>query len=417
MADISKISPDDGSTILNVKDRNAVHWSESKGYVGKNLLNNIATSQTINGVTFTVNADKSVTVNGTASATTNLELINTPLVITENCILTGTPSGGQDKYRIMANNGSTWFYDVTGVILPSGTYTRVLIQIVSGQTINNLVFKPMIRLSSISDSTYEPYLTPNTEIDNKLSYADNAVLGAKNLLINTGDTVTTNGITFTVNSDGSINVNGTATENAFFTIGSSTKYLRLDSNTNYILSGCPSGGATNTYKQDIRTESSGTTVVLGDDVGDGVIFSTPNLANVNQYQAVIRIQKGYTANNLVFKPMIRIASDTDETFFKGAMSNRQLTENIVKQKKVTISIDPTKAIAGNSEAEIFSNFSLAPYISDLTKLLAFNLDWASGSRLVAVNQEIQSNTNIYLKCFAIKDSVNLSALRLNVLYI
>jgi hypothetical protein len=151
---------DDGSNT----DPNAVHW-EDNGILGvKNLLNNIATTQTINGVTFTVNADKSVTVNGTASATVNLELIKTPLVLTEDCILTGTPSGGQDKYRIMANNGSTWFYDVTGVILPSGTYTRVLIQIVSGQTINNLVFKPMIRLASDTDNTYTPYAMTNREL-------------------------------------------------------------------------------------------------------------------------------------------------------------------------------------------------------------------------------------------------------------
>ena len=41
---------------------------DTVGWTGKNLVENTASTQTINGVTFIVNADKSVTVNGTATA-------------------------------------------------------------------------------------------------------------------------------------------------------------------------------------------------------------------------------------------------------------------------------------------------------------------------------------------------------------
>ena len=39
MADISKISPDDGSTILNIKDSNAVHWADNAILGARNLYN------------------------------------------------------------------------------------------------------------------------------------------------------------------------------------------------------------------------------------------------------------------------------------------------------------------------------------------------------------------------------------------
>lgn len=58
-----------------------------------------------------------------------------------------------------------------------------------------------------------------------------------------GMSKTINGITFTVNSDGSITANGTATENALFNIGS----ISVQNNTSYFLSGCPSTGSTLTY--------------------------------------------------------------------------------------------------------------------------------------------------------------------------
>ena len=59
-AQVGTLSLDEFATIDLLKD--------TVGWTGKNLLEVSSASQTINGVTFTVNSDKSVTVNGTASA-------------------------------------------------------------------------------------------------------------------------------------------------------------------------------------------------------------------------------------------------------------------------------------------------------------------------------------------------------------
>ena len=70
----------------------------------------------------------------------------------------------------------------------------------------------MLRLSTETDPTYEPYYVPVK--DSKFDRSEQAVLGAKNLLVypyQDGDTkVDTAGVTFTANSDGTISMSGTA---------------------------------------------------------------------------------------------------------------------------------------------------------------------------------------------------------------
>lgn len=126
--------------------------------VGKNKLNNTATSQTVNGGTVTVNEDKSVTVNGTFTATTNIEIISDSVVLEKSGLLSGCPSGGSaNTYNIQARNNTTskWVNNYGGdTELTVGEYNRVILQIASGYTANNLVFKPMI---SFEGGEYQPY--------------------------------------------------------------------------------------------------------------------------------------------------------------------------------------------------------------------------------------------------------------------
>ena len=71
---------------------------------GKNLLENTATSQTINGVTLTVNGDGSVTCNGTANNVVLYEICSFPRFSGE-CILSGCPmTGSQNTYRLQYTN-------------------------------------------------------------------------------------------------------------------------------------------------------------------------------------------------------------------------------------------------------------------------------------------------------------------------
>lgn len=137
--------------------------SNQNAYIGKNLLQNIATTQTVNGITFTVNADKSVTVSGTASVTTNLTINVFTFKKDKSYILSGCPdTGSYGTYRQFIQSSILGYpadQGINGVIItPSETEenVKVNIQIFSGYTINK-TFKPMIRPASITDATYEPY--------------------------------------------------------------------------------------------------------------------------------------------------------------------------------------------------------------------------------------------------------------------
>lgn len=134
---------------------------------GKNLLPNTATSQTINGVTFTVNSDGSVTCNGTASVSTFF-LLKQHLQLEErqSYYLTGCPTGGGgSSFRVYAQTdlGVNFYLDSgNGAIINYISQLEVLIVIYSGYTCENLTFYPMIRKADIEDDTYEPYHAPVT---------------------------------------------------------------------------------------------------------------------------------------------------------------------------------------------------------------------------------------------------------------
>ena len=131
--------------------------------VGKNKLNVTANSQTSNGVTFTVNNDKSITLNGTATADTYYNVALNNVLEASNYILTGCPSGGgTGTYQLyLKNSGGTTLGNDYGsgatFTLTSGNSVNVTIKVVNGATLNNLVFKPMLRSADVTDATYEPY--------------------------------------------------------------------------------------------------------------------------------------------------------------------------------------------------------------------------------------------------------------------
>ena len=167
MADISNItvSAEGVDTVCKIKDkaaRNDIAINRTTlGTQCKNLFKNTAVSQTAYGVTFTVNADKSITVNGTATQNIFLIMGSFYFEAGKQYILTGCPSGGSGTKYFLAYNGMGGHQYDTG----SGTIFSVnesvtkamLLVIVSGQTVSNLTFYPMLRYADITDDTYEPY--------------------------------------------------------------------------------------------------------------------------------------------------------------------------------------------------------------------------------------------------------------------
>lgn len=124
---------------------------------GKNLLQNTSTTQSLNGIDFTVYSDGSINVNGTASADTDLTIKSALVLPTESYTLTGCPSGGSTStYRLFATNfgsdvGTGLNFNGNGI-----TATTIRVNIKSGTVCNNLLFKPMIRIAG-NNFAYEPY--------------------------------------------------------------------------------------------------------------------------------------------------------------------------------------------------------------------------------------------------------------------
>lgn len=126
---------------------------------GKNLLQVTAVSGTVAGITYTVKSDGTVIASGTASEVSTL-ILNSAFLFEAGVgyTFTGCPSGGGvDKYRIddmskIADDGAGG----SGVY-SENTTAQIRLRIAKGATVNNLLFKPMIRLSSVNDDTFEPY--------------------------------------------------------------------------------------------------------------------------------------------------------------------------------------------------------------------------------------------------------------------
>lgn len=165
---------------------------------------------------------------------------------------------------------------------------------------------------------------------------DNDVLGAKNLFKSVASNNTVHLVAFAVNSDGTITANGTADADAYFiafprTSGDPLK--GLSKGVEYILSGDnATDGKTyvfiNYYTDSTRiggTNTSGSAAVNGE-----IKFTIPAAANYIDFG--VAVLNGKTVSDKVFSPMIRLATDPNNTYVPYAMTNQQLTASADDQK-------------------------------------------------------------------------------------
>jgi hypothetical protein len=125
--------------------------------------------------------------------------------------------------------------------------------------------------------------------------------GPKNKLKNPHASSTKNGVTITVNSDGSVLMNGTATADVSLILPVTLK------SGHYILSGCPSGGGSGTnYRMPIRKIDGN--VYVGADFGNSFSFV---VEEETSYNVLIYIPNAVVCDNLLFKPMICTKAEWD----------------------------------------------------------------------------------------------------------
>lgn len=136
---------------------------------GKNLCPNYATTQTLNDVTFTVKEDGSIIANGTATANiwiyVSKQGSDFNLAVGAYTLSGISPAGNGCQlidYTYTAGGTFITNFSDTGSgktinVTDATVKHRVQIYIPNGTSLNNFVFRPMIRNASDTDSTYEPY--------------------------------------------------------------------------------------------------------------------------------------------------------------------------------------------------------------------------------------------------------------------
>ena len=165
---------------INVDGNEAVtQINESLSVIGKckNLLNPTLATTTVNGITCTNNGDGTITLNGTASASANATFRVSQLEIQKylgkTLRLVGCPKNGSETtYHIFFTdnqNSNSSLTDLgegaTKIVEQWGSseYWVCYITIVSGVTVSNLVFKPMITEDLIA--TYDDFVPYTGEGD------------------------------------------------------------------------------------------------------------------------------------------------------------------------------------------------------------------------------------------------------------
>ena len=123
---------------------------------GKNLLCSIPQTTTVNGVTFALNSDGSITLSGTATANASVDLGRYETYLKAGNYISNTNGTG---YTVNIFKGST-----SGTILKNGGGTFTLAEsdfifervlVTNGTTVNAVIY-PQIELGSTA-TTYQPY--------------------------------------------------------------------------------------------------------------------------------------------------------------------------------------------------------------------------------------------------------------------
>lgn len=145
-------------------------------------------------------------------------------------------------------------------------------------------------------TNYEPYIDPTT-VTVKGCNKNLVPFGQGNYYAGRKQTI--NGVTFVVNEDGSVTANGTATAGASFQIKAPTNSMFSKGTHTVVLSGCPEGGAGNTYC--MRVKNDVTAYDNMDEYGTGKVIDDFSFEGCDIYCVVFG---GVTVNNITFYPQI-----------------------------------------------------------------------------------------------------------------
>lgn len=257
------------------------------------------TTKTQKGITFTDNGDGTITVNGTSTGLATFTLGSVSLDNTKSYFLYGKNTSSNLLLRIQI--GQVWRAEEGNGLAISqvgGKNFSITLSALKGFTFNNVIIYPQLEEGSVAT-------------DYKVNTGDKEVLkvkyNSKNLIPYPyfSNTITNNGVTYTVNANGSIKVSGTASadNNSIFFIRSNTLPLTLKQGEQYTLSGHIEGSGVTFSMQD----SSFKQIISVNNTATSKSFTTL----YSNYYMWIVVLKGTTVDTVVY-PQLEMGNKTTD---------------------------------------------------------------------------------------------------------
>jgi len=198
-------------------------------------------------------------------------------------------------------------------------------------------------------------------------------INCKNLLPNNIGSQSINGLTVTRNSDGSLNINGTASaQTEFYFLGQQSVYYPHDSfevSKTYKYS-CVPNNVPN-YKAYATVKHSNGTIDYNEDSGSGVNFT---VQSGDVYRIFLRIVNGAVVNNVTFKPMVELGTTKteyapykkiikeengyvkeDTIFYANDFKCKNLCNGINQNVFLTSAVNSGQVLSGNTGLYIKTN--------------------------------------------------------------
>ena len=285
----------------------------------KNLIpfpyeDSLQNGDTFNGVTYNINDDGTVILNGTSTEVKFFALKRKlPLVEGKEYTISGAyGTTDANRWRVyiecytadrkhlgnfISMGGAVTFTSPTGI-----AYCDAYIYVGKATTFNNQVFKPML-----NEGKPAPYGKKDSNIYFRIRSGVNMGRNPKNLIpfpyVFLGNPIekvqTKNGVTFTLNDDGTVTANGTATAQVVYYI-----FHELDDDAPIpIKAGKYSfsdGGVNETWDTHMLTGN----YIKENGSEEYFSFGTQTLKNGRLRGLYILIREGVKLNNVTFKPML-----------------------------------------------------------------------------------------------------------------
>lgn len=349
------------------------------------------TTKTVYGVTFTDNKDGSIGISGTQDGSTsrpymgvgiwwdtdkkegNIKIdANTYFTISANC----SSDNAGIRYYVYDESGSKLADNIVyGTATKTlkfdvDTWVALCIETAANSETYDCICKPQLELGTIAHA-YEPSIESNVNLKKEIDKT--STLQGQNLIpypYYSPDSYTNNGITWTVNEDGSVTANGTATATAHYTVFIGK--LGLEIGKNYVLMITTVKGQASLYlanknKQNINTGIAACRTVNNSTLS--VIFKYSQTDDFDRDELGLYIVAGTTLTNCIIKFQLERGTIRHE-YQPTTLSNPTLKKEIGSAlQPESIVNNQTTTVAGFAldarQANPNIDGSLAKQISDL----------------------------------------------------